>query len=378
MARKEHGTAIEWTQRPGTRGETLNPIRAKNRETGKRGWFCVHANADCINCYAERINVKGGDTGGNGIAYKAQLRDKVEVYLDEATLTKPLRWRDPRTIFLCSMTDIFGDWVEDAWLDRIFAVAALCPQHTFIVLTKRPKRMRAYLEEATRAWFGEDANAWRDRWSAAAAQVTGSPCAAGAIEALAWPLPNVWLGVSCGDQDAADAFVFDLIETPAAVRFLSCEPLRGPIDLTRIRLPLAVGIYTHFNALAAVGKHGLDGRLLNWVISGGESGPNARPTHPDWAQGLRDQCAASGVAFFWKQWGEWAPGENADKAQTRTERTADWNGKGWDFSTLTAAQSAETHRDDEPLLFRLGKKAAGHTLDGVEHHAFPQVERNTP
>lgn len=109
------GSPIEWLQRPGTKPATWNPIRAHDRATGKRGWFCVHVHEGCRFCYAERLNTKAGDTGGNGHAYIAQNIDKVEITLHEPTLLQPLKWRQPRTIFPCSMTDLYGPWVTDEW-----------------------------------------------------------------------------------------------------------------------------------------------------------------------------------------------------------------------------------------------------------------------
>jgi hypothetical protein len=142
------GSTIEWLQRPGTKPATWNPIRALNKFTGKRGWFCTHVHEGCRNCYAERLNVKDGDTGGNGIPYRAQDRELVDIILHDATLLQPLKWKSPRTIFVCSMSDLYGEWVTDEWLDKIKAVQALTPQHTYIELTKRPERMRAYLPRA--------------------------------------------------------------------------------------------------------------------------------------------------------------------------------------------------------------------------------------
>jgi protein gp37 len=174
-------------------------------------------------------------------------------------LTQPLRWKKPRKIFVCSMTDLFADFVTDEMLDKIFAVMALTPQHTYQVLTKRAARMRDIGTAIGRC-----------RTSGSASRPSASRKPTNAI-----PL---------------------LLETPAAVRFISAEPLLGPIDLH----PLGCGT----NALTSS-----TGPNLDWVIAGGESGPHARPMHPDWARSLRDQCQDAGVAFFFKQWGEWAHNE---------------------------------------------------------------------
>ncbi len=140
-------TKIEWAGLGLPKGVSWNPIRARNAETGKRGWHCEHVSEACRNCYAEAQNMKQGDTGGTGFAYKPGHRESgdIEYYLDEATLLQPLHWRAPRGVFVCSMSDLYGDWVPDEWLDKIHAVEALCPQHRFAHLTKRPKRMREYI-----------------------------------------------------------------------------------------------------------------------------------------------------------------------------------------------------------------------------------------
>lgn len=341
-------TGIEWTD------STWNPIRARNLKTGKLGWHCEHASEACRWCYAEQRNTN--TFFGNGLAYKPGHRKDIEIFLDEQMLLKPLHWRKPRKIFPCSMTDIGASFVTDEMLDSMFAVMAMSGQHTFQVLTKRPERMREWFEGARRA------------------KVIAQMYASGAtFAAIPWPLPNVWLGSSCEDQATADERIPHLLATPAAIHFLSCEPLLGPIDLGH--LPSASGIGRHLDALgnAGVDPGALVPHKIDWVICGGESGPNARPMHPDWARALRDDCDNAGVPFHFKQWGEWAPGENADLSAARSERTASWNGKHWDLGMLTPTQSQETHRDDEPDLFRIGKKRAGRKLDGVEHNAFPEA-----
>ncbi|MEQ8226691.1 MAG: DUF5131 family protein [Rhodospirillales bacterium] len=278
---------IEWTD------ATWNPIRAKDKETGKDGWFCVHASEGCRNCYAEDLNQNRRNLAiGNGHAYAAQNRDKLDIHIHEKTLQAPLRWRKPRKVFVCSMTDLFGEFHDDALIDWVFAVMALCPQHTFQVLTKRAERMWEYL-----SYSDTDADVWT------AAQRLFLGC--GLDRDLAvhcvdkWPLPNVWLGVSVEDQKTADARVPALLATPAARRFVSYEPALGPVDFTRLHYD---GI-TQINALT--GRHGLsgggDGPSLDQIIFGGESGPNRRPAQMDWGRAVRDQCKAAGVAFFGKQ-----------------------------------------------------------------------------
>ena len=187
-------TNIQWTD------ETWNPIRAQHRETQAMGWHCERISKGCENCYAETLNQRQRFGIGTGLPYTQPSRDKVDIVLDAGVLEKPLRWRKPRQVFVCSMTDLFGEWVPDVMLHRVFSVMALTPHITYQVLTKRPERMRDYLSSGV-----------------------------GAI--ADWPLPNVWLGVSVEDQRAANKRIPILLDTPAAVRFLSCEPLLGPVDI---------------------------------------------------------------------------------------------------------------------------------------------------
>ncbi|MGS4947411.1 DUF5131 family protein [Meridianimarinicoccus sp. RP-17] len=271
---------IEWTD------ATWNPI------TG-----CTMVSAGCTNCYAMGLAAtrlrhhpsRAGltrETGGRHV-WTGKVR------LNEQWLDQPLRWTKPRMIFVCAHGDLFHEAVPDEWIDRVFAVMSLCPRHTFQVLTKRPERMRAWRTENRITHIMAAAEAEIDRlgWDS-------WPASTRAWEAHIDGFPNVWLGTSIEDQPTADARIPDLLATPAAVRFVSAEPLLGPVDLTSMERSGGTGL-----------MRPLDGRFrtLDWIIVGGESGPGARPMHPDWARSLRDQCHAAGVAFFFKQWGGWAP-----------------------------------------------------------------------
>lgn len=304
---------IEWATLGLPKGVTWNPIRARNAQTGKRGWHCEKVSPACEHCYAESLNAKAGDTGGTGLPYKPGHRQNgdTEIYFDEKTLLQPLSWRAPRGVFVCSMTDVFGDWVKDEWLDRIFAVIALCPQHRFALLTKRPKRMRDYIGTRAGDWmivlpeaFGPgELPITKHHVVARLGETTPEHRALYHVDApVCWPLPNVWLGVTAEDQQRADERIPDLLATPAAVRFVSIEPMLGPVDLTRVDGgsidPEAKGIKV--DALRG-GRLSKTPWHLHWVICGGESGPDARPMNPAWARSLRDQCEAAGVAFFAKQ-----------------------------------------------------------------------------
>lgn len=320
-------TGIEWTDR------TWNPT------TG-----CDRVSPGCDHCYAmtmaKRLKGMGsakyqrdGDPRTSGPGFG------VSVHPD--TLTEPLRWRKPQRVFVNSMSDLFHDEVPDGFIANVFAIMALAPQHTFQVLTKRHARMRSLLNSsefqtstAEHMLAMTDADEMKD---------AGDP----------FPLPNVWLGVSAENQQWANIRIPALLDTPAAVRFVSAEPLLGPINL-------------HTDPIEAGSSFW--GSQLDWVIVGGESGPGARPMHPDWARGLRDQCQAAGVAFLFKQWGEYRPA-----------------GRGDDTSSMTCVQAstgvvAEHGHDGKGLapggwaaMRRVGKKAAGRELDGCTWDQYPEA-----
>lgn len=330
---------IEWTDASWT------PIRARLKaDPARKGWHCEHVSEGCRNCYAETFNRRGL---GTGLDYKPGNRKSIDLFLDEAMLAQPLRWKRPRRIFVCSMTDLFADFVPDEWIDRMFAVMAISGRsgtsprgegHVFQVLTKRPDRMLAYLTDPKRsAFIAHEANKLlRDRGSASRFVSHGL-----------LPLPNVWLGVSVEDQARADERIPALLAAAAAVRFLSCEPMLGRVDLCE-----HLGIWWNCTTGRWVQARPSP---LHWIIAGGESGPGARPMHPDWARSLRDQCAAApstgsgqGVPFFFKQWGAWLP------AGQVAAQTGLWS-----------------PRCGSPLLTT--KKNAGRLLDGVEHSEMPAV-----
>lgn len=376
---------IEWTD------ASWNPIRARNKETGGVGHFCIHVSEGCRNCYAERMQKRFG----NPARYVAQHRDKVELFLDEKAVAQPRRWRKPRRIFVCSMTDLFADFVPDEWIDKIFAVMALTPHHTYQILTKRPDRMSAYLSRANiiehLGHVVTSLVADGICGSMAAREVLWSGKRAGGEDNLygpmrdygEWPFPNVWLGTSAEDPNSLDRIDY-LQQTPAALRFLSLEPLLAPLDIEHClsthwicldcgdgqgweeeRFCHCGGVYTEFPA-------------IDWVIVGGESGPNARPMHPDWARSLRDQCVNAGVAYFFKQWGQWTPvcaqypatddeHDEAERAGLCADICMSNNGYIWPDDH----QPAVTGR---PWLFdRVGKKRAGRMLDGRTWDEYPEV-----
>lgn len=309
-------TGIEWTD------ATWNPIRG-----------CSRVSEGCRHCYAESqaARIISMDRGrgipeGKG-AYDGLLAKGGQwngnIKFVESVMDQPLRWKKPRMIFVNSMSDLFHEGVPDEVIDQVFTVMAAAPHHTFQILTKRPERMRRYMRNGSRPQradgnrlFAPDLTTFVD-----------------------WPLPNVWLGVSVEDQATADERIPPLIETPSAVRWLSMEPLLGPV---------AICSHVHENGIGRVSMDGID-----WVVVGGESGKKARPMHPDWACSLRDQCAAAGVPFLFKQWGEWIPmlGQ-AEGVSVRGEKHI---------------------FDDGTVMGWAGKKSAGRLLDGKQHDEYPRA-----
>ena len=331
------GTGIEWTS------ATWNPLVG-----------CSLESPGCARCYAMRLAARLERMGSARYAgltreTKAGAVWTGEVRLVEEALTQPLRWKRPRRIFVNSMSDLFHEDVPDEWIDRVFAVMALAPQHTFQVLTKRSERMRAYLDGRTGSLGGRIYPHWAEFGTAH--KIGLRP------EMLHLPLPHVHLGVSVEDQARADERIPHLLATPAAVRWISAEPLLGPVDLRFLQPgdpPVEIDALAGTHGVYR--PHGGENASLDWVVVGGESGPGARPMHPDWARSLRDQCAAAGVPFFFKQWGTWAPApDGGSYAEHRKRGASDY----LVFPNLTAMEL-------------IGKARAGSLLDGVEHKAWPE------
>lgn len=279
-------TSIGWTQSSdGTKGYTWNPI------TG-----CSMVSPGCQHCYAAAISHRLGWTTQPWTAKNA--KDNVQLHPDR--LDQPLRWKKPRLIFVNSMSDVFHDQVPDAFIDAVFAVMAMAARHTFQILTKRPQRMHDYLTDPDTP----------GRIAAVILNQSSTPeygvLSIEVYNQTHWPLPNVWLGVSVEDQRRARERIPLLQTTPAVVRFLSCEPLLKPLDLTAY-LPHRSVYDPHIDlgGCALCGHlpswHGTDIAWIDWVIVGAESGPGARPMDDDWVRAIRDQCQAADTAFFFKQ-----------------------------------------------------------------------------
>ncbi|MBO0777231.1 MAG: phage Gp37/Gp68 family protein [Ktedonobacteraceae bacterium] len=241
-------TTIGWTNK------TWNPV------TG-----CSHKSDGCRNCYAEALSLRYGWSSKPWTAVNAAEN----VVLRPERLQAPLHWKKPQMIFVNSMSDLFHEQVPDDYIEKVFSVMALASQHIYQVLTKRPERMMRWCEAHSPVFAGQ-----RPGWD-------GS---------VLTPLPNVWLGTSVENQRAADERLPYLRNTRAVIRFLSCEPLLGPIDLLFSGRPID--------------------QRIDWVIAGGESGPHYRPMDLDWARSLRDQCQDAGVAFYYKQGASRFPGRN--------------------------------------------------------------------
>lgn len=298
-------TTVEWANPPGYRGVSWNVV------TG-----CTPRSAGCKNCWARRMAAR--QRGRNG--YPADDPFRVTFHPDK--LTEPLHWRKPRTVFVSSMGDLFHDDVVRGWLDQIFDVMASCPQHRFLLLTKRPENAAKYIRS---------------------------------------PLENVGLGVTVEHADYRDR-IDKLRAIPAAMRFVSAEPLLGEVSGLLVATCPNCGLRDFrfsreltpdgkpFGACSYCGVVQLRDNApgaIDWVIGGGESGPGARPMHPAWARSLRDQCQAAGVPYFFKQWGAWVS-----------------------VSEIAGA-GAHYHFTDGATVRRVGKKKAGRLLDGRTWDEWP-------
>ena len=262
-------STIEWTD------STWNPV------TG-----CTKVSPGCDHCYAETIAHRFDGTPAYPDGFKVTLRPE--------RITQPLRWKKPRRVFVNSMSDMFHADIPDEYIARVWAVMALAHHHTFQVLTKRPGRMRSLLtSSAFRATVRQSAVGMTPGWTPACSY---------------WPLPNVWLGVSAGDQRWADVRIPVLLDTPAVVRFVSAEPILGPIKFD----------FIHWGT-------------LDWVIVGGESGAGARPMRPGWARDIRDRCRDAEVPFHFKQWGAHGP-DGIRRSKHANGRELD--GRTWDEQPL--------------------------------------------
>lgn len=315
---KDH--KITWLNMPGYKGETWNPIVG-----------CSKISEGCDNCYAERMAVrlcamseKSDKLSIRGHAYECAIDNGHWSGIPEVSdLSKPYKMKAPRMIFVCSMGDLFHEHVKEVWQREVFETIEQSPQHLFIILTKRPQNAFDFFRQ----------NPGFEN------------------------LPNVWLGVTAENQQRANERIPILLQIKAAKHFVSIEPMLGPIDLDYIEyMPVSGTGVESFNCLyceaAAIDDDDFHGANIDWVICGGETGPKARPMHPDWVRSLRDQCQAAQVPFFFKQWGEYVYRFNLQECRYK-------NGE------LVPVG------DGPVAYFKVGHKAAGRLLDGKEYNEFP-------
>lgn len=368
-------TRIEWADR------TWNPI------TG-----CTKISEACQHCYAERMSKRLAGRCG----YPKD--DPFQVVKHDDVFAHPLKWRKPSRVFVCSMGDLFHKDVLDDWILAAFVsmgltyqhtgkmreiepgyeVAIHAPKHTFMILTKRPERMKNFIE---RLRSDETDKEWEVRvrhYAYTLSAMNGDILPGNAVftfyEWLNDGMPGLWLGVTAENQQRADERIPILLQTPAAKRFVSVEPMLGQVDLT----PYLGDLYfcNHHGRLCPEGViYAADYKTvlckyckqpvqittpLNLVICGGETGPGARPMHPDWVRSLRDQCQAAGTPFFLKSWGDWAPGTLFEPCPRGSCKIINLDGGELTPNSL--------------LMRKVGKKAAGRLLDGREWNEWPEVE----
>lgn len=317
-------TRIEWAD------ATWNPVSG-----------CSAVSPGCDHCYAKTLAERFRGVEGHYFEHGFDVQTRPE------KLDQPLRWRRPRKIFVNSVSDLVHSAVTDDFVARVFAVMAVADHHTFLVLTKRPGRMRSLLSNPQFVELVLD----KTRGFAAGRKP------------IAWPLPNVWLGVSAEDQKWFGVRVPVLLRTPAVVRFVSAEPLLGAITLCCCD-GAAYDVRRHpFLTNPRCALHGTS--RLDWVIAGGESGRHARPMHPDWARQLRDQCRVMDVAFLFKQWGQWVPSAGGSRDQWLRPDTGAM--APWQAGTISQGRPSS----EAIPMRRVGKRVAGRLLDGRTWDQFP-------
>lgn len=305
------GHGIEWLNRPGTVGRTWNPLAGCTKVAPGCKHCYAMVMARRIACAAISAQARGKTLTPKQRAYMAVVkRDKDDgaplaewnnkVVLIPEALTEPLKWKKPATVFM-SMTDLFHEEVPFEYIDRVLAVMALTPRHTYLILTKRPERATEYFADGP----GDLGACGPDK--------PASPQARR-------PPTNLWLGCSVSDQKTADEAIPHLLRCPAAVRFVSYEPALGPVDFTKLNLGNGdVGDCLNHRASdiwTGAGNKDRPWGRIHWLIVGGESGPGARPTDIAWHRSARDQCKAAGVAFFEKQLGKRPVQDSGDSFST--------------------------------------------------------------
>lgn len=316
---KQH--PIGWLNMPGYKPETWNPIVG-----------CSKVSPGCDNCFAEK-QAFIRSFNSNTPQYKNVIVNHPldpryrewngKTHLVKSALDKPAKWKKPRMIFTVDMGDLFHESTPFEWIDAVFSVMSDNDQHIYVLLTKRPGKMLKFWQ-----WKREQHSVdWR-------------------------PKDNVWIGVTAENQEQANKRIPVLLQIPAAKRFVSIEPMLGPVDLKSLKFGMHKidcigGLTSSWNTEFKTNFSTDNFGKLDWVICGGETGPKARPMHPDWVRSLRDQCKAAGTPFFFKQWGEWGPM----------------------MGYKNASEPIAEH------ICHLGRKAAGNILDGQQHHEWPKINR---
>ncbi len=316
-------------------------------------WNCVTGcnkiSPGCRSCYAEVMHRRLMTLKPE--KYSRPFNDGAFPYPD--ALAEPFERKKPTVYFLPSMSDLFHKNIPLDYIAQVWAVMFLNPHHTFQVLTKRADRLPLLDSNEFKFLFWKYCNQLHDKFI----QHLESAMYFEEEQFDALPLPNVWLGTSCEDQKHADERIPFLIKTPAAIRFLSCEPLIGPINLREVKPERWNPERPPYCWIDSLDKHPIgspDKPFIDWVIAGGESGHTARPMHPNWARSLRDQCAAAGVPFFFKQWGEWLhESQGADI-----------------YGTKGVIQIGPGNN----RFKKLGKGKSGNFIDGKQHLEFPTTK----
>lgn len=332
-------TKIEWAMK------SWNPM------TG-----CTKISPGCKNCYACRMSKRLVGRAG----YPAD--DPFRVTLHPDRLEQPLHWKNPRRVFVASMGDLFHEDVPFEFILGVFSIIERCPQHTFIILTKRPEGAREFFDEVAI----DNSDVGLSGWNIL-------------LDCL-----NIYLGVTAENQEQADKRIPILLTIPAAVRFVSVEPMLEGIDLLKMQpnhytlINSLEGCETAFRGMSMEPSSDYTGKKLDWVICGGESGSGARPMHPDWARSLRDQCVEAGISYFFKQWGEYQEIYRfnsflhwVNKASTHVDRNCICLGsKG---TVCRTGKDFAAHQFPVVVMRKVGKKAAGRELDGQTWSEFPNV-----
>lgn len=333
---------ISWLNIPGYAPATWNPIVG-----------CTKISEGCKNCYAERmanrlagmpVETKGGKKIDSRLAYSSVIENghwNEKTAIVDSAINIPMKWKDPHAVFVVSMGDLFHESVPDEWVRKVLEIIYHKPTHIFIVLTKRADRMAQYFAKFKNSNLSQN-------------------------------FPNLWLGVTAENQDQANKRIPVLLQIPAAKRFVSIEPMLGPVKLYR--------------------WNGFDDKNnwtnnLDWIICGGESGPGARPMHPDWVRSLQIKCQEAEVPFFFKQWGEWytsycnmVSGVHTFKMFTSYLHFSqkDWVKKG-DVVIDLLGKICKTGGDMKnaqypvAIMQKVGRSKAGDLLDGKQYHEWPEL-----